>query len=131
MVVEHHHIELDYCLKCTGVWLDAGELDLLIAVLREEGAILSDVDITPQDADVEQAKRRCPICGRKMKKVWMGKGQAVLIDSCPQGDGLWFDSGELQKVIHGTEMSGTPPLTGVLPFVGEAFRATCKHDEKE
>ena len=29
IVVEHEHIELDYCPDCAGVWFDAGELDLL------------------------------------------------------------------------------------------------------
>lgn len=131
MVVEHHRIEFDYCLKCSGVWLDAGELDLLIAVLKKEGVVLSDADVTPQKSDVAQAKRRCPLCGHKMDKVWMGSGPKVLIDSCPLGDGLWFDRGELQKVIHGIEMPESPPLAGVLPFVGEAFKATHKYDEKK
>ena len=31
IVVEHQKIELDYCLKCSGVWFDSGELDLLVS----------------------------------------------------------------------------------------------------
>jgi len=29
-------IEIDYCLKCQGVWLDAGELEKIIRALEEE-----------------------------------------------------------------------------------------------
>jgi hypothetical protein len=27
---ERHGVEIDYCLKCRGVWLDRGELDKII-----------------------------------------------------------------------------------------------------
>jgi Zn-finger nucleic acid-binding protein len=129
MVLEHRRIELDYCLKCSGVWLDSGELDLLIAVLKAEGAHFSDTG--PIYKPAGPSKRRCPICGRKMEKVLLGESPKVLIDSCPQGDGLWFDSGELQKVIHGMELPGQPASAEVVTFLGEAFRATHSHDVKK
>ncbi len=28
---ERHGVEIDFCLKCRGVWLDRGELDKIIA----------------------------------------------------------------------------------------------------
>jgi len=129
MVVEHRRIEIDYCAKCSGVWLDSGELDLLVSILVSEGARVPPELADPQKAVVSEAKRRCPICGRKMEKVWMGEPR-VLVDSCPQGDGMWFDSGELQKVIHAMEPPGQPLPAGVLPFLGEAVKATHKHDTK-
>lgn len=27
--VEHHHVKVDRCTECQGVWLDAGEIELL------------------------------------------------------------------------------------------------------
>jgi uncharacterized protein len=27
--VEHHHVKVDQCVDCKGVWLDAGEIELL------------------------------------------------------------------------------------------------------
>jgi Zn-finger nucleic acid-binding protein len=129
MVVEHRRIEMDYCTLCSGVWLDSGELELLISVLKADGASLADVE--PPSETTGQGKRRCPICGRKMNKVWMGKAPRVLIDSCPQGDGLWFDKGELQKVIHEMELPGTAGSSDVLRFLGESLRATHTHDAKK
>ncbi|MHB8086448.1 MAG: TFIIB-type zinc ribbon-containing protein, partial [Dehalococcoidia bacterium] len=41
IVVEHKKIELDFCLECSGVWLDSGEFELLTGVLNSEGANLS------------------------------------------------------------------------------------------
>jgi Zn-finger nucleic acid-binding protein len=132
IVVEHQKIELDYCLRCSGVWLDSGELELLVAVLKAEGANLSHTELlTPDEAKVAEAKRKCPICGRKMDKVWLGKKPKVLIDSCPLGDGLWFDGGELQQVLREMEPAGKPAARDVLSFLGDAFRASHKPVKKE
>ena len=37
-MTERHGIEIDYCPKCRGVWLDRGELDKLIAAGGPESA---------------------------------------------------------------------------------------------
>ena len=132
MVLEHRRIELDYCMKCSGVWLDARELELLVSVLNSEGADLSDTELlTPDKAEGIKAKRRCPICRRNMDKAWLGKGPKVLIDICPQGDGLWFDAGELQKVLQQMIQPGTPSSADVISFLGEAFHATHKAGVKK
>jgi len=132
MVLEHRRIELDYCMKCSGVWLDARELELLVSVLNSEGADLSGAELlTPDKAEGIKAKRRCPICRRKMDKAWLGKGPKILIDICPQGDGLWFDAGELQKVLQQMIQPGTPASADVISFLGEAFHATHKAGVKK
>ena len=129
IVVEHQRIELDYCLECAGVWLDSGELDLLVSALKAEGAELSHSEIIEQqEAKVSEAKRKCPICGRKMNKVWIGKTPRVLIDSCPIGDGLWFDGGELAEVL--CEMQSIDSKS-VISFLGKAFEARCNIQGKE
>ena len=127
IVVEHQKIEVDYCLRCSGVWLDSGELELLVAVLNAGGANLSQNELLiPQEAKMSKAKRKCPICGHKMDKVWIGKETKILIDSCPLGDGLWFDSGELQQVLQEMGPAQTATSGGVLSFLGDAFQATHK-----
>ncbi len=127
IIVEHQKIELDYCLQCSGVWFDASELDLLIAALKNQGAQLSTGGLlTPQTTQVKEAKRKCPDCGHAMDKVWLGNSPKVLIDSCPQGHGLWFDGGELHRVLCQLETdkkSGTPD---VISFLGETLKADCQ-----
>ncbi len=70
IVVEHEKIELDYCVSCSGVWFDAEELELLLEAMQLEGTSLSldNILTTPEAKSVEK-KRKCPICGRKMKKA--------------------------------------------------------------
>jgi Zn-finger nucleic acid-binding protein len=58
-----------------------------------------------------------------MDKVWLGKEPHVLIDSCPVGDGLWFDGGELNQILHQMQISDAQ---NVLSFLGRAFEATHK-----
>lgn len=121
IVVEHKKIELDFCLECSGVWLDSGELELLTGILNAEGAGLSHTEmLTPRMADVDEAKRKCTICGRKMDKVWLGKAPEVLVDSCPLGHGMWFDGGELQKVLSEMCTASGPE---VVCFLQDAFPA--------
>ena len=129
IVVEHQSIELDYCLKCRGVWFDSGELDLLIEVLKSEGAEISQPEmLAPQTAKVSEAQRKCPICARKMDKVWIGSNPKVLIDSCPQGDGLWFDGGELNQVLCQMEPANKTGSKDIISFLGNAFKHECKSD---
>lgn len=125
IVVEHEKIELDYCHKCSGIWVDSGELELLVSVLKAGGVDLQQAGLlTPRQADVNETRLKCPICSRKMDKVWLGESPKVLIDKCPQGDGLWFDSGELQQVLSESGAAGTPASRSVIAFLGDAFKAT-------
>lgn len=121
IVVEHRKIELDHCLKCLGIWFDSEELDLLVSALHSGGSSMPDNNLLiPQPADVKEAKRRCPVCGKKMNKAWIGRDPAALIDTCPQGDGMWFDGGELHQVLHQIHGSG---VKDILSFLGETLQA--------
>lgn len=97
IVMELDCVEIDYCLSCHGIWLDAGELEILL-----EGA-QSKADFLDSFAVVKHSKeppRKCPICIRKMRKVLIGEAEPkVLIDRCRRGHGLWLDKGELEEII--------------------------------
>ena len=123
IVVEHENIELDYCVNCSGVWFDAGELELLLETMELEGTTLSLDDIlTSPEAESAEKKRKCPICGTKMKKATVGHETEVLIDVCSRGDGLWFDSGEVGQLI--TQLTDKSDSQGrVITFLGEVFTA--------
>ena len=127
IVVEHEQIELDYCVNCSGVWFDAGELELLLETMQLERSILSlDSILTSPEAGSGEKKRKCPICGKKMKKATVGHTPEVLIDACDRGDGLWFDSGEVGQLITQLpdSQSGESDSQGrVITFLGEVFRA--------
>ena len=123
IVVEHENIELDYCANCSGVWFDEGELELLLETMELERTTLSLDDIlTSPEAESAEKKRKCPICGTKMKKATVGHEPEVLIDVCPRGDGLWFDSGEVGQLI--TQLPDKSDSQGrVITFLEEVFTA--------
>jgi Zn-finger nucleic acid-binding protein len=96
VVLELHQVEVDHCLACRGVWLDAGELELLMegAVNRER--LMATFQKNPKSTE---KKIECPVCSKKMVKMSCGDTGQICIDSCPRNDGIWFDKGELNGII--------------------------------
>jgi len=126
IVVEQEKIELDYCTNCSGIWFDSGELELMLEALGLEGSDLSLSGIfASPEAETTEKKRKCPICNQKMKKAIMGEKPEVLTDRCPKGDGLWFDGGEVSRLI--TQWVKNPQAklvtqAHILTFLGDTFK---------
>ena len=94
---ELEEVEVDYCTTCAGIWLDAGELELLLGSSEQAEQLLNSFKI---DKNCTEKARKCPICLKKMQKILVGDSKpTLLLDKCPKDDGLWFDKGELQDVI--------------------------------
>lgn len=100
ITVELDQVEVDYCTSCHGIWLDKGELEILFQGLDQAGAFLDSFEIAK---DSKERKRKCPICSKKMLKVFCGEKEKVLADECPKKDGLWCDAGELQQMIRAAD----------------------------
>lgn len=64
IVVEYNKIELDYCMRCAGVWFDSGELNLLLEKVPGKEASLTLVS----QAKAAETRRKCPICSQKLDK---------------------------------------------------------------
>lgn len=96
IVLELRDIEIDFCIACKGIWLDAGELEQLLDDTQKAKYL---IDSFNPDPACTESKRKCPICDKKMEKVVVGLSKPeLLIDKCPKGDGLWFDAGELNEI---------------------------------
>lgn len=116
IVVEHDRIEVDYCVRCSGVWLDAGEIELLFGDHTAWDRLISSGSRTPA---TQEKRRRCPVCRKKMEKLATGTDEPVTFDRCPRGDGLWFDQGELDTLLRqGHVMTGGETVTS---FLAEVF----------
>ncbi|MDX9971489.1 MAG: zf-TFIIB domain-containing protein [FCB group bacterium] len=97
VVLEYEQLELDYCAACRGVWVDAGELELLYGDEQACEAFLAGGGVCNA-----ASKRRCPHCSARMEERRTGSDRPVTYDRCPRGHGLWFDRGELASVLsHG------------------------------
>jgi Zn-finger nucleic acid-binding protein len=116
ITLELAEVEIDHCVECGGIWLDRGELDLLIG---DRSKALETLGTLTQATAAAEQPRRCPLCDKRMKKVAVGPSRpAVVIDQCPRGEGLWFDRNELSQILAG---SGLRPDSRVLHVLADMF----------
>ena len=91
-------VEIDHCVSCLGTWLDAGELEMLAELAGVSAGAMSEALTARRRGP--RTRRRCPRCPRRLREIDIGETQAVSIDTCPWGHGLWFDRGEMQAVMR-------------------------------
>ena len=97
IILELDRVETDFCTQCGGIWLDAGELELLFEDSHQGRRL---VDSFYPEHGIKEKPRPCPICLKKMHKIHAGgEKDSVIIDRCQKGHGLWFDKGELAQVL--------------------------------
>lgn len=92
-------IEIDFCHKCRGVWLDGGELEELAGMAPGQ---LKGPLVGFRDVESSGGKRKmCPRCDMRLATMVSEreKGVPIELDRCPQGHGIWFDDGELIEVL--------------------------------
>jgi len=117
ITLELAEVEIDHCTECGGIWLDAGELELLLGNADEAEELLESFKV---DTDCVEKKRKCPICLKKMQKIIVAAVQPpLLIDKCPKGDGLWFDKGELKSIL---ETATLDEKNKVIQLLTDMFR---------
>jgi len=98
ITLELAEVEIDHCVSCGGIWLDRGELELLMDAPDKAQQLLGSFR---EDPTPGEQPRKCPICDKKMAKVLVGPSSPPLtIDQCRRGHGLWFDRGELKEVLN-------------------------------
>lgn len=96
IVLELNEVEIDYCLNCKGIWLDAGELELLLGSSMETIEFLNSFTI---DNQTKEKTHKCPVCNKKMEKILITGNRKVRVDKCKNNHGIWFDSGELEDIL--------------------------------
>ena len=123
VVVGYEDVELDYCTECHGVWFDSGELEQFFDTMKLDITALDGGNILDlPEAETDEKARRCPICGRRMKKANIGQ-PPILIDACGSGHGLWFDGGEVAQLAAQYARKPGAPQEKVIRFLGEVFKA--------
>jgi Zn-finger nucleic acid-binding protein len=114
IAIEYDEVEVDYCVSCHGVWLDAGELELLFGNAEACAAFLTIG--SPAAVPKREKARACPECDRRMRKESTEGEPVVTFDHCPRCGGMWFDEGELSAVL------GHPAALGKGREVAEFLR---------
>ena len=113
LVLEFEDVEVDCCPSCGGLWLDAGELGLLLDGTPEPDALLA-----LRDGDTSD--RRCPICEDRLLTARLAAG--VEVDYCRRRHGLWLDRGELGSLLAAE--SATDRLVRARTFFARLFPQT-------
>lgn len=116
VTLEFSDLEVDYCFGCSGIWLDAGELEQLMAGCGDD-AYLS----TAASSQIREKARRCPLCRRRMEKISLGTVDRVMLDRCRE-HGIWFDAGELRKVLASADAEGRN--SALVRLLDEMFAGT-------
>lgn len=75
IVLELNEVEIDFCISCKGIWLDSGELELLL----EDNANLENSNLLIPANNVTEKKKKCPICYKKMEKFEIGLKKKFLL----------------------------------------------------
>jgi len=109
IVVEYDTVEIDYCSQCGGMWLDAGELEML---LPENYPGRNMLEAVSPCLESPESTQRCPLCRKKMQKVRF-LPEWPIIDKCPANQGLWLDQGELLELL-GYHKADSSPITRFL-----------------
>lgn len=98
ITLELADVEIDHCVSCGGIWLDSGELELLMEAPDKARKLLGSFR---EDHATTEQPRKCPICDKKMTKIVVGSSAPPLrIDQCRRNHGLWFDRGELEDILR-------------------------------
>lgn len=87
-----------YCTQCHGLLMS---MEAVTDVVNELRASV-DNDAVQTSADRDDLKRviQCPRCNRRMDThPYAGPGN-VVVDSCDNCSLIWFDRGELTRIVH-------------------------------
>jgi len=98
------NVVVDKCPRCSGVYLDKGELEAIQEI--KENAYEEELKAIPDDVAAayaiarqkQQGPASCPKCAREMSAKEYAYASRILIDVCPQCAGIWLDAGELKAL---------------------------------
>ncbi len=88
-------VEVDECKSCNGIWFDKGELEEIEDVIEP---VLFEIRKIPKTKE-QLAPLSCPKCDSvELNKVQSTRDKKVIMDVCPECDGVWLDGGELNAI---------------------------------
>jgi Zn-finger nucleic acid-binding protein len=100
---EYEGVVIDICENCGGVWLDKDELYHILETREEKFSQSQQEEVAPEKIIPPRPEDlipqlNCPVCGALMQRFAFGYSSGIILDRCPNGDGVWLDRGELEKV---------------------------------
>ena len=92
--VKGHNFLVDLCRDCKGIWFDRNEFESLLKISVKTIKIPSHARKQPF---------HCPRC-RKPFYAFSYPHTMVIVDMCPQCEGIWLDANEFKEIkfVYGT-----------------------------
>src|SRR3954454_22692482 len=106
------HLQIDKiglreCEHCGGVWSEAETFEKICLDREEQSAALTFFEnrarVAPSSTPVRYIP--CPQCKQLMNRSNFARSSGVIVDLCKE-HGVWFDAGELPKIIEFIESGG-------------------------
>lgn len=92
-------VETNTCFYCNGVWIGGDGLEQLLSIDENAPTLDEIIKFYRQNANFSD-DRFCPICDNQLLHVT--KTKEVEIDICVICNGVFFDEGEIKKVLPNT-----------------------------
>ncbi|NOT47925.1 MAG: hypothetical protein HOP17_09295 [Acidobacteria bacterium] len=95
------------CERCGGFWSDVRTFESICSNKEHQASLLgfSGSYVHPDAARPTISYVPCPDCKQLMNRSNFAKSSGVIVDLCKQ-HGVWFDAGELPKIIDFIEKGG-------------------------
>jgi PAT family beta-lactamase induction signal transducer AmpG len=94
--VDFEGTEIDRCETCSGIWFDAGEIELMQS--KEAAASLDTGDASIGKAHNTNDQYPCPRCSGAMVRVVDSKQTHIWYETCSSCSGSFLDAGELRDL---------------------------------
>jgi Zn-finger nucleic acid-binding protein len=95
-------VTLDECTRCGGLWVDSRSFRRICEETEEQTVVLAATD-SPREGRVDAPRPArywpCPECRRLMHRQNFARVSGVIVDTC-RGHGVWFNQGELRRVVE-------------------------------
>lgn len=95
------------CERCGGFWSDGQTFESICSNKEHQASVLgfSESYVHPNSGQPTISYVPCPDCKQLMNRSNFAKSSGVIVDLCRQ-HGVWFDPGELPKIIDFIEKGG-------------------------
>ena len=90
--VTYHGVTVDRCTECKGIWFPGVEHKILKKMKGSQAIDIGSPELGKEYDELEDV--HCPVCDTVMERLTETFQPHIHYESCPKGDGVFFDAGE-------------------------------------
>jgi Zn-finger nucleic acid-binding protein len=119
------------CERCGGFWSEITAFEHLCANKEQQASVIGFIgSYAHQNADAPAISYvPCPDCSQLMNRSNFARSSGVIVDMCKQ-HGVWFDAGELPKIIEFLDKGGMDRVREKEKIAIQDERARLRDEER-